>query len=68
MNNTKKRYGWLLTAMILILVLAACQPAEPVYEGALGEIAPTAEIVPDANAEEQVAVDVNDLITVPEAI
>ena len=68
MNNNNKRFGWLLAAMILILVLAACQPAEPVYESALGEIAPTAEIVPDANAEEQVAVDVNDLITVPEAI
>ena len=68
MKNNNKRFGWLLAAMILILVLAACQPAEPVYEGALGEIAPTAEIVPDANAEEQAAVDVNDLITVPEAI
>ncbi len=68
MKNNNKKFGWLLAAMILILVLAACQPAEPVYEGALGEIAPTAEIIPDANAEEQVAVDVNDLITVPEAI
>ncbi len=68
MKNNNKRFGWLLAAMILILVLAACQPAEPVYEGALGEIAPTAEIVPDANAEEQAAVDVNDLITVPAAI
>ena len=65
MKNNKKRFGWLLAAMILILMLAACQPAEPVYEGALGELSPTAEITPDADPEELVAVDVNDLIAAP---
>ncbi len=62
MKNNKKMFGWLLAAMILVLALAACQPAESVYEGTDGEIAPTAEIVPDAGSEEQVAVDINDLI------
>ena len=66
MKNNKYRYGWLLAAMVLIFVLAACQPAEPVYEGTDGEIAPTAETKADADEnsdpEELVAVDVNDLI------
>jgi peptidylprolyl isomerase len=71
-KNNKKWFAWLLAAMILILMLAACQPAEPVYEGALGEIAPTAEIISDEdsdeNPEELVAVDVNDLISPQEAV
>jgi len=69
-KNNEFRYGWLLAAMILIVVLAACQPAEPVYEGADGEIAPTEEIIPDPdeNPEELVAVDVNDLIRSEEAM
>ena len=62
MKNNKKWFIWLLAAMILVLALAACQPAEAVYEGADGALAPTAEIIPDANAEDQVAVDINDLI------
>ena len=64
MKNNKMKFGWLLAALVLILVLAACQPAEPAFEGTDGEIAPTsdAEIIPDENPQEEVAVDVNDLI------
>ncbi len=62
MKNNKKWFGWLLAAMILVIALAACQPAEAVYEGTDGEIPPTAEIVLDVSSEEQVAVDINDLI------
>lgn len=62
MKNNKKWFGWLLVAMLLVFALAACQPAEAVYEGADGELAPTAEIVPNSGSEEQVAVDINDLI------
>ena len=68
MKNRTKWFGWLLVATILIMALAACQPAEPVYEGADGEIAPTAEIITDGDPEEQVAVDVNDLIVEQEEI
>jgi hypothetical protein len=50
-------FGWLFVAMILVFALAACQPAEPAYEG---ETVTTVEAqVPPS---EQVAVDVNDLI------
>ena len=62
MKNNNKWFGWLLVAMVMVLAMAACQPAEAVYEGADGEIAPTAEIIPDPGTEEQVAVDINDLI------
>ena len=64
MKNNNFKFGWLLAAMMLIFVLAACQPAEPAFEGADGEIAPTAdaEIIPNENPQEQAAVDVNDLI------
>ena len=37
MKNNNFRLGWLLAAMMLIFVLAACQPAEPAFEGADGE-------------------------------
>lgn len=69
MKNNKLKFGWLLAALLLILVLAACQPAEPEFEGTDGEIAPTsdAEIIPNQNPEEQAAVDVNDLIAPAEA-
>jgi peptidylprolyl isomerase len=62
--NNKIRFGWLLAALVLIFVMAACQPAEPAFEGTDGEIAPTsdAEIIPNQNTQQQAAVDVNDLI------
>jgi peptidylprolyl isomerase len=60
-KNNKKWFGWLLIVM-MIFALTACQPAEAVYEGADGEIAPTAEIASDLGTEDQMAVDVNDLI------
>ena len=70
--NNQKRIGWLLAAMVLVFALAACQPAEPVYEGTDGEIQPTAELISDPNdeaePEELVAVDVNDLIGPQEAV
>jgi peptidylprolyl isomerase len=63
-KNNKLKFGWVLAALVLIVVLAACQPAVPEFEGTDGQIAPTsdAEIIANENPEEQVAVDVNDLI------
>jgi peptidylprolyl isomerase len=56
-NDTKKWFGWLVIAMIFVFALAACQPAEPAYEG---ETVSTVEAkTPPADA---VAVDVNDLL------
>ena len=57
MKNNKKWFQWLFITAILVLTLAACQPAEPAYEG---ETVTTVEAnIPPG---EQVAVDVNDLI------
>jgi peptidylprolyl isomerase len=53
-------FGWLFVAMILVFALAACQPAEPAYEG---ETVTTVEA--QSPPSEQVAVDVNDLIAPP---
>jgi peptidylprolyl isomerase len=55
--NDSKKLIWLLVAMISIFALAACQPAEPAFEG---ETVTTVEA--KEPPEEQVAVDVNDLI------
>ena len=60
MKINKTWFGWLLVAIALTFALAACQPAEPVYEG---ETVTTVEAkVPPSD---QVAVDVNDLIAPP---
>jgi peptidylprolyl isomerase len=56
-NNSKKWTVWLLLAVIFVGALAACQPAEPAYDG---ETVSTVEV--KEPPEEQVAVDVNDLI------
>lgn len=60
MKINKTWFGWLFVAMILVFALAACQPAEPAYEG---ETVTTVEA--QVPPEEQVAVDVNDLIAPP---
>jgi len=56
-NNSKKWIVWLLIAVFSVILLTACQPAEPAYEG---ETVSTVEV--KEPPEEQVAVDVNDLI------
>ncbi len=61
MNDSKKKLIWLLAVMISLFALAACQPAEAVFDGADGELSPTAELIVDADSD-GVAVDVNDLI------